>query len=920
MQNLVRFLAIFFLIFPLSSLASLSSVAFYYGHLPPVDQLRVFDVVVVNPSDAINSVNYNMPHSNLFAYVSVGEVAESAAYYQQISPQWVIATNKTWHSKVMDQAQPAWQSFFLDHIIAPLWDKGYRGFFLDTLDSYKLAGLDAKEEQQQINGLIQLIRAIKSRYPEAKLILNRGFSLLPTIHDAVFAVAAESLFASWDENKKQYLPVSATNRANLLIELKKVQQLGLPVIVIDYLPPNRRSEALKVAKQISALGMIPWVTDGQLQSRGVGSVSPVARKIFILYTNNEIKPTIFTPSAFLLLALPLEYLGYLPRFQDANMPLPENFFAEDYAGIVVWASPKTESLKLKLHDWVVKHLHDGIPILFMGSFGFDPTQKLLAPFGLNVMEQSEYPKSVHIAKQDKNVVGFEISAYPDRFSFFPIKANNSRVLLQIMNENKQTQDAIAITPWGGYALEPYVSINLPSDENLWVINPLTWLPLVLRLQPFPIPDITTENGRRLMFAHIDGDGFSTKAEWKGGDFAAVEIENRILKRYRIPTTVSVITGTIAANGLNPAYSSQLVEIARRIFALPWVEVASHTYSHPFNWILMLEHPFPSGKYNLPIPNYVFDANVEIAGSADYINKNLVPPGKTCKVLLWSGSANVNENQLSIPFKVNLANLNGGDTHIVSTFPSMTAISPSGRQQGDYFQVYSPITNEEFYTNSWSHPYYGFERVIDTYKLTDSPHRFKPIDIYYHFYSGSKTAALIGLDKVYQWVLSQPVMPIYASEYVAKVLDANAASIARTSDGFQIHTTGRVRELRIPKNWGYPDLERSPNVIGYNSHNECYYLHLGPALETRVILTKEAPKLPYLVDANGRITEFKHENNDILIRLQSDMPLNWKLANMSGCELRQKNILLKGKTMTENVTSYDLQGKDSDELRINCQQH
>ena len=32
-------------------------------------------------------------------------------------------------------------------------------------------------------------------------------------------------------------------------------------------------------------------------------------------------------------------------------------------------------------------------------------------------------------------------------------------------------------------------------------------------------------------------------------------------------------------------------------------------------------------------------------------------------------------------------------------------------KGDWFQVYAPMQNENVYTNNWTGPFYGFERVI-----------------------------------------------------------------------------------------------------------------------------------------------------------------------------------------------------------------
>src|SRR5204862_449411 len=161
-----------------------------------------------------------------------------------------------------------------------------------------------------------------------------------------------------------------------------------------------------------------------------------------------------------------------------------------------------------------------------------------------------------------------------------------------------------------------------------------------------------ENGRRLMVVHIDGDGFINLAEVAGSPFAGEVLYSRVLQRYRIPHTVSIIQGEIAPNGMDPKDSPRLEAIARRIFALPNLE------------------------------------------------------------------------------------------------------------------------NENVYTNLWTGPFYGYERAIETFELTERPYRLKPINIYYHAYSASKRASLSALDKVYQWALSQPVMNLYASEYVQKVLDFN----------------------------------------------------------------------------------------------------------------------------------------------------
>ena len=179
------------------------SVALFYGANPPVEQLSAFDVVVVEPDAKFDPRAHAKTHPAWFAYVSVGEVNAHRSYFSAMPSAWLSGENKAWASKVVDQTAPGWPAFFVDKVIAPLWKRGYRGFFLDTLDSYQLiARTDAARAAQEA-GLVNVIRAIKARYPKAKLIFNRGFEVLPQVHDLAYVVAFESLYRGWDAGKQQ---------------------------------------------------------------------------------------------------------------------------------------------------------------------------------------------------------------------------------------------------------------------------------------------------------------------------------------------------------------------------------------------------------------------------------------------------------------------------------------------------------------------------------------------------------------------------------------------------------------------------------------------------------------------------------------------------------------------------------------------
>ncbi|MEW5791111.1 MAG: bifunctional glycoside hydrolase 114/ polysaccharide deacetylase family protein [Pseudomonadota bacterium] len=903
------------LLFPAFASAQFKSVAFYYASNPPLDELHAFDLVVFDPDQKVDPVRFRTPHNEAIAYVSIGEADPKRAYTRAMSAEWFLGMNPDWNTRIIDQGNPAWRRFFLDRVIEPLWSKGYRGFFLDTLDSWQQVAKTPAEQARQIDGLIDLIRSLKARHPDAKLILNRGFELLPRIHELVYAVAAESLFQQWNPKSKRYQPVGEADRQWLLERLRQARAWGLPVIVIDYVPPAKRALARETAKRIEALGFIPWVTDKDLASLGVGAVEVMPRKILGLYDSREARDPEYA-NIQRYAATPLNYLGYTLELHDLQQPLPAGILTGRYAGILLWPNSDSSGLKQHLQPWLLRQIDDGMRVIFMDFFGFPADADSLRPFGLDLSPPAEQGARLHVAHQDP-MVGFEIQPLPSPYETLPLRLRDGRALLQVADDRGHTADVVGLTPWGGYALSPYDLVSMPNGDARWVIDPFRFFRAALALPAMPVPDTTTENGRRLMLAHIDGDGFASKAEWYQGPFSGEVMRREILEKYRIPTTVSMIQGEVAPNGAYPKLSPQLIPIARSIFALPWVEIASHSFSHPFNWQKLEDHEAAaSERYHLDIPGYRFDLKTEIPGSAEYIDRVLAPPGKRCKVFLWTGNCVPDGQAIAMAYQSGLLNMNGGDTTITEGNNTITHVAPLGVSKGGWFQVYAPNQNENVYTRNWTGPFYGFERAIQTYKLTDSPRRLKPIDIYYHFYSATKRASLAALNKVYRWALAQPVMNIYASEYIDKVLDFNRTVVAQAGDGWLIRNRGDLRELRVPKSAGFPDPGHSENVVGYNAHGDSYYIHLGPGGEARVRLAQDAPAGPYLLEANAATSRFERAPDGLRLTLRGHLPLRFTLANMTGCSLLRDGRILKGQDLGQGLERFSLAGS-SDAFTLQC---
>ncbi|WP_334187705.1 bifunctional glycoside hydrolase 114/ polysaccharide deacetylase family protein, partial [Noviherbaspirillum sp.] len=818
---------------PSHAAASLPSVAFYYGDNPPLSDLQAFDIAVVEPAHVRNPRATARAAADggheLFAYVSLGEVQPSRPYYSRLPKDALRGDNAAWGSRVIDQAAPGWRDFFLNTIIAPLWEQGWRGFFLDTLDSYQLFATTDAERARQTAAMVATLREFKRRYPEARLMFNRGFELLPEVSPLVYAVAAESLYQGYDAGRNAYRPVPEQDREWLMAQMKTARdRYKLPVIAIDYVTPENRASrelARSTAARIMADGFIPWVADGGLVSLGVGSIEVVPRTVLVLVDTGN-KLDFHYTDAQRFLGIQLNHLGLKYEFLDlAAAPLPTAPLTGRYAGVVTWFENKVGNTALA--PWLAARAREGMRLVVFDRFGFALDGATAAALDI-VPFRAPRPDRLTVQAMDKEMVGFESAPFPNRDDVIPIRLaeNKGRSLLRLADNRGNHYDTAALTPWGGYVLTPFaIGRSQLSEYASWVVHPLKFLKAALALPDLPVPDVTTEGGRRMLLAHIDGDGFASRAELPGAPFSAEVIKKDILERYRIPTTVSVIEGELSSQGLYRNLTDKLEPIAQSIFALPYVEGASHSYSHPFTWAEAVasmraraagQEQAPKKVFNLRLPGYEFDLARETRGSMDYINNRLMPKGKTASVFLWSGDCVPPAQAIEETYRHGFLNLNGGDAAINPNSTTWTTLASQGLRKNGWYQVFAPNQNENVYTNGWTGPFYGYEQVIAAFKVAESPVRFKPVNIYYHFYSGTKPAGLEALHKVYRWAAAQPLTHVYASEYIRKVLDFENTSIARdlASGDILVRTGTALRTLRMPSGLAAPSLSASTGVAGF----------------------------------------------------------------------------------------------------------
>lgn len=899
--------------------ASPGSVAFWYAANPPLAELAQFEWTVLESAhlEPKDVAFLRAQGSEPFAYLSIGEFdGDVQAPGVNLAAGASDVRNQAWNSQVMLLSSSAWQAHLLRRAEA-LAGQGYAGLFLDTLDSFQLLP-EAEREEQRI-ALRDFLAELKRRQPALKLIFNRGFEVLPELSGVASAVAVESIHAGWDANAAHYGEVPQADRDWLNIHLDPLRAKGVPLIAIDYLPATQRDQARELAQRLQSEGFVPFVTMPDLNYLGVSSIEVQPRRIAVVYDPRE--GPLSSNRGHMFLGGLLEYLGYRIDYLAADQ-LPDGPLAGLYAGVVTWMTSGAPADSAGFDRWLSARIDESVPLAIMA--GLPVTDKaLLARMGLQRVGQ-QAKREVRIASRDEQLVGsFEAPVVIRLRDLVPLTVieGTATAALTLVDSEQRQYVPIATGATGGIALTPYILEEGP-DSQRWILDPFAFLQQALRLPAIPRPDATTENGRRVATVHIDGDGFLSRAEVTGSPYAGREVLDTFIKPHALLTSVSVIEGEIGPKGRYPHLSRELEPIAREIFADAKVEVATHSFSHPFFWQperARLREGFTADYgMSMTIPGYdTLDFTREVVGSTAYINERLTSASKPVKMIFWTGDALPDAATIKLAYDAGLANVNGGTTILTHARPSLTGLSPLIRPTAGGVQYYAPIINENLYTNLWQGPYYGFRDVLETFELTDGPRRLRGLHLYYHFYSATKQASIRTMKEIYRSMLAEQPISLWMSQYITRMHGLHQASLARLADGrWQIRAMDGLRTLRLDPSLGWPDLARSQGVAGVRDLPQGRYVHLSSSGAVLALRGERDPR-PALEQANLPLLGWDYlDENRVKLSFAGEMPLRFSVRAAGRCSLDVAGKRYQA-VKADGLWRFDLPGKRVVDAQLLC---
>lgn len=847
-------------------------IAFYYGSRPPLDELRHFDQVVIQPSQVLPQERERLLKldSLVFAYVSIGEVARNSEDIRQINQKWSIGTNPLWNSLVMDMASPAWRDYLLERHFAALWKNGYRAFFLDTVDSYLISSQEGKGRAAQEAGLVALLKEVKDRFPGVQLILNRGFEVLDRLAPYADGMVAESLYSGFDPLTGKHAPTKEENRAWLVNQLKRAQhEFNIPVTVIDYVEPGHWQEAKATAQQIYALGFMPWVANGDLTWLGQGRVRVLPRKI--LTVNAGTAAGQWQSPAFRFAATPLEYLGYpLEHWYVEERNLPVEPLVGRYAGVLIWLPEDPQGRYGGICARLQREVDAGLPVVFMGTI----------PQGLACQKLIQYQGSNTATTKSISLVSMHESL--GRPSNFPLIASGT-VDIRVsdhaqawltVKSGEQEFHPIVTAAFGGYALDPHLLIQNSANRNQWLFDPIAFFSKAFRLGEVPVFDFSTENGRRVGLLEIRGDNLFAKNA-KGEP--VVELLYQWLKNMNTPTTIGIIEGEVTDDLKR--------EAIRRLAALPHVSLANHTYTHPFYW------PVFEGKkdankqfyrYSLYPNDYAADIAREVVGASNFVASF---GSKDTPLLMWSGDGQPGPAVLANAKKENINHYGGGGLQWKNGPLSIADLYPSLRHSEWGVQVLTPLVAEPLFARLWYGEALNYSKVTEWNQQLDSPRRLRAhsISINADAFIRPGADALL-TDMVVEQ--SNTSTSLDLASYVKRAQSFQTASIAQSLSGELDVFSDDIRTLRMPKSNKTPLLQAG--VIGFSDKNAERYVHLC-ASHVGYTLVDNAPDLA-LIEANAPVLRWqRNETGSLEVQFAGKSTLQLLLSKNCTMKINDKRI-------------------------------
>lgn len=244
--------------------------AVYYNNQEAPEAFSAYNLLVLDDTYHPDLSLLKKQRITTLGYVSISEVRPEQAHYQALLEDGhIVRENEQWNSGMIDIRQKAWQETLINEVIPSVLEKGFDGIMLDTADSaLELEEADKERYQYTTEALIYLIKMIRYTYPNIKIMINRGFEILPEVGESIDYVLAESILSehNHETGESRLFPDDVYKRYAEMLHLLQQKFPHLRIYTLDYWPSDDKSGKKKLYDMQRLQGFIPYVSTPDLRS------------------------------------------------------------------------------------------------------------------------------------------------------------------------------------------------------------------------------------------------------------------------------------------------------------------------------------------------------------------------------------------------------------------------------------------------------------------------------------------------------------------------------------------------------------------------------------------------------------------------------------------------------------------------------
>ena len=200
------------------------------------DRLLCFNTAILSPLFNEAYVRFlSAADVDTYGYISISTVGGWEPWVSKLPDELIVGWWGEWGESIVNVSHLLWMEIFMKGID---WikNRGFRGVFIDNLDM----AIDCYP--QFLEDAIALIKMVRERYPDMKIIVNRGFEAVEEFGNYVDGVLFECFHTFYNFTSGRYEWFRGEDREYIEVIseklMKESRERGFRVFALSYVNPE----------------------------------------------------------------------------------------------------------------------------------------------------------------------------------------------------------------------------------------------------------------------------------------------------------------------------------------------------------------------------------------------------------------------------------------------------------------------------------------------------------------------------------------------------------------------------------------------------------------------------------------------------------------------------------------------------------